>query len=202
MEERKRSDLDHEFQSKNFPHGHIQVISSAMRGESRSSTVQPVVELQFTAPSGSNPWRFFTFSEQKTSSGNFVSPFQTRTQADARIVEKVVSKPVYATGIVAQGNSTIKTTTCMQIVAAEVLTEIRHASDKRKGYCECCNKFFQQGARLHMKGEYHRASMEYLVSNIYIYIYIYTIYIYIYIYITNSFYIPVVYILRISRTCL
>ena len=116
MEERKRSDLDHEFQSKNVPHGHIQVIS-AKRGESRSSTVhEPVVEFQFTAPSGSNPWRFFTFSEQKTSGGNFVSPFQTRTQADARIVEKVVSKPVYTTGIVAQGNSTIKHSTKNRVV--------------------------------------------------------------------------------------
>ena len=100
LKDRKQSDLDQELEA-NVSHGLIQVISSAnlpiptLRGESRSCTVQSVVECKFTAPSGSNPWRFFTFSEQKTSRGDFVSPFQTRMEA-----EKLVSKSVSATGAI------------------------------------------------------------------------------------------------------
>ena len=53
----------------------------------------------------------------------------------------------------------------MQIVSAVVPTAIKHASDiQNTGYCECCNKFFKSGARIHMNSETHQAAFEKLVS--------------------------------------
>ena len=49
----------------------------------------------------------------------------------------------------------------MQIVSAVVPTTIEHASDiQNTGYCECCNKFFKSGARIHMNSETHQAAFE------------------------------------------